>query len=37
VTWFGENGKPPLNDVTEEVGRLSAFLDRPLKMTIKIG
>lgn len=36
VTWFGENGKPPLNDVAEEVGRLSAFLDRPLKMTVQI-
>jgi len=37
VTWFGENGKPPLNDVAEEVVRLSAFLDRPLKMTVQIG
>lgn len=37
VTWFGENGKPPVNDVAEEVARLSAFLDRPLKMTVQIG
>jgi hypothetical protein len=37
VTWFGENGKPPLSAVTDEVGRLSAFLDRPLEMTLKIG
>jgi Winged helix DNA-binding domain len=37
VTWFAENGKPPIDDVTAEVDRLSAFLDRPLSTTIEIG
>ncbi len=37
VTWFGENGKPPLEMVSEAVSRLVAFLDRPLEMNIKIG
>ncbi len=37
VTWFGENGKPPLNALEEEVAGLSSVLERPLVPRIRIG
>jgi hypothetical protein len=36
VTWFEENGKPPRNALDEQVDRLSALLDRPLRPTVEL-
>jgi hypothetical protein len=34
VTWFPARGRPPRKAFDEEIARLSAILDRPLKVTV---